>query len=324
MKKKGFTLIELLAVIVVLAIIALIATPIVMNVIKNASAGAVERSADNYVKAVDTLIATSKLDGTPLVDGEYTIGTDGKITKDGKSYEVELSGTKPVGGTIKIENGQVVKDSTTIGYGDYTVTYKDGVATAEEKSSDNSELARLCDLVDGTANTIGAKYTCNLGDGNRTFYVLEVGSDPITNSTLESNEIALILEDNYDATTHYFCDQAGDNPNDGDLCQADGLNAKLDEIAGVWTKLNRNQIGIPSADQIVVADGQNEGVYFSGDGTYLNNEWLYNSESGSSFWTSTPAPFYDNGWYVMPEEGWMPWLALGGKHCVRPIIVLEV
>ena len=34
MKKKGFTLIELLAVIVVLAIIALIATPIVMNVIK--------------------------------------------------------------------------------------------------------------------------------------------------------------------------------------------------------------------------------------------------------------------------------------------------
>ena len=36
MKKKGFTLIELLAVIVVLAIIALIATPIVMNIIKSA------------------------------------------------------------------------------------------------------------------------------------------------------------------------------------------------------------------------------------------------------------------------------------------------
>ena len=38
--KKGFTLIELLAVIVVLAIIALIATPIVMNTIKNAKKGA--------------------------------------------------------------------------------------------------------------------------------------------------------------------------------------------------------------------------------------------------------------------------------------------
>ena len=62
MKKKGFTLIELLAVIVVLAIIALIATPIVMNTIKKAKQGAAERSADNYIGAVETAIATAKLD----------------------------------------------------------------------------------------------------------------------------------------------------------------------------------------------------------------------------------------------------------------------
>ena len=36
MNKKGFTLIELLAVIVILAIIALIATPIILGVIDNA------------------------------------------------------------------------------------------------------------------------------------------------------------------------------------------------------------------------------------------------------------------------------------------------
>ena len=36
MKKKGFTLIELLAVIIVLAIFALIAMPIIFNVIENA------------------------------------------------------------------------------------------------------------------------------------------------------------------------------------------------------------------------------------------------------------------------------------------------
>ena len=34
-KNKGFTLVELLAVIVILALIALIATPIILNVIKN-------------------------------------------------------------------------------------------------------------------------------------------------------------------------------------------------------------------------------------------------------------------------------------------------
>ena len=34
--KKGFTLIELLAVIIILAIIALIATPIILNVVEDA------------------------------------------------------------------------------------------------------------------------------------------------------------------------------------------------------------------------------------------------------------------------------------------------
>ena len=90
MKRKGFTLIELLAVIVVLAIIALIATPIVMNVIKNAQMGAAERSADNYVKAVETLIATEKLDGNSIADGSYTITSTGKLTIDGKATIEEL------------------------------------------------------------------------------------------------------------------------------------------------------------------------------------------------------------------------------------------
>jgi len=112
MKKRGFTLIELLAVIVVLAIIALIATPIVMNVIKNAQMGAAERSADNYVKAVETLIATNKLDGNSVADDTYEIGTDGNLPFG----TVEVSGKKPVGGSIVVKDGQVVKGETTITY----------------------------------------------------------------------------------------------------------------------------------------------------------------------------------------------------------------
>jgi len=38
MKKKGFTLIELLAVIVILAVIAIIVTPMVMNTIESSRA----------------------------------------------------------------------------------------------------------------------------------------------------------------------------------------------------------------------------------------------------------------------------------------------
>lgn len=46
MKNKGFTLIELLAVIVILAIIALIATPIILGIINDARAQAKERTAE--------------------------------------------------------------------------------------------------------------------------------------------------------------------------------------------------------------------------------------------------------------------------------------
>ena len=51
--KKGFTLIELLAVIVILAIIALIATPIILNMIKNARKSAAKSSTLGFVDSVE-------------------------------------------------------------------------------------------------------------------------------------------------------------------------------------------------------------------------------------------------------------------------------
>lgn len=51
--KKGFTLIELLAVIVILAIIALIATPIILGIINDARTEAKERSAELVVTGVE-------------------------------------------------------------------------------------------------------------------------------------------------------------------------------------------------------------------------------------------------------------------------------
>jgi len=280
MKKKGFTLIELLAVIVVLAIIALIATPIVMNVIKNAGMGAAERSADNYVKAVDTLIATSKLDGTPLVDGEYTIGTDGKLTKDGKSYEVEVSGTKPVGGSVVVKDGQVDKDNTAINYEDYIVTFTDGIASAKEKGNAlvlctaiapveqglyDEGVWSMVDTVVGVQATKeepytkGAVYKCDLGDGERIFYVL--------NDT--DNAVSLLMEENI-GTTVAWCASGEDNS-----CAADGAIAHLNTQTSGWTKLfsENGAVGLPSMDDLTVVQ---------------NEDWLFiNLDLGYGYWTST-------------------------------------
>lgn len=58
--KKGFTLIELLAVIVILAVIALIATPIIMNIIEDAKIGAMEENKRVMEHAAELFSMNSK------------------------------------------------------------------------------------------------------------------------------------------------------------------------------------------------------------------------------------------------------------------------
>ena len=94
-KKIGFTLIELLAVIIVLAIIALIATPIIFNVIENAKLKSLENSCYGVIDAVRTKYAEG------LLNSE-----DGTIDLDGNVTDLSVSGEHPIAGTWKIDNSK--------------------------------------------------------------------------------------------------------------------------------------------------------------------------------------------------------------------------
>lgn len=59
--KKGFTLIELLAVIIILAIVALIATPIILNVVDDARRSAAVSEASMIVSGVNNYCATAAM-----------------------------------------------------------------------------------------------------------------------------------------------------------------------------------------------------------------------------------------------------------------------
>ena len=100
---KGFTLIELLAVIVVLAIIALIATPMVLNTIDEARRGAASSSALAYVSAVETKIATNML-STGYKAPSAVTATDFASVKGDKPESVNLtvSNGSVTGGTVKV------------------------------------------------------------------------------------------------------------------------------------------------------------------------------------------------------------------------------
>ena len=72
--KKGFTLIELLAVIVILAIIALIATPIVLDIITDSKVAAKERSIENIERAAKLYIVSEYETKNESAPSEITIG----------------------------------------------------------------------------------------------------------------------------------------------------------------------------------------------------------------------------------------------------------
>lgn len=104
--KKGFTLMELLAVIVILAVIATIAMPLIGHVIETGKIGAIENSSEIYIRELETKYSEWVIEGIP-----------DELTKDVKSEPgyikflveelndvLKIKGTKPISGNIKIDN----------------------------------------------------------------------------------------------------------------------------------------------------------------------------------------------------------------------------
>ena len=114
--KKGFTLIELLAVIVILAIIALIATPLIMDVIEDAKKSSTESSAKGYIDGVEKQIAINFLDTDANNDISNTTYTIAEL----KSKNVSVKGEIPSDESwVQIEKGQVTECS--LKFKEYTI-----------------------------------------------------------------------------------------------------------------------------------------------------------------------------------------------------------
>ena len=128
-QKNGFTLIELLAVIVILAIIALIATPMILSVIDSAKKGAVESSTYGYIDAIEKSDLQDMIDtGTYQTkkDGTYDLNTIGTVNYKGKS---------PALICVIMKDGSV--ESGYFKFDSYIVEYKNG------KAKVNSDLTTI-------------------------------------------------------------------------------------------------------------------------------------------------------------------------------------
>lgn len=109
MRQKGFTLLELLAVIVILAIVALITVPLIMNTIEDAKEGA-------YEESVRGAIATASMDAArSKFQYENYVVKDGGVYRDDTKIDMKgsISGTgiivirKEEGVKVSIQNGEI-------------------------------------------------------------------------------------------------------------------------------------------------------------------------------------------------------------------------
>ena len=130
--KKGFTLIELLAVIVILAIIALIATPIILGIINDAREESNERSVELYASAVRNGIAAYQLrEGKEVVAGTYN-------ESNPLPFEPEYDGKVDCENVIISETGKVSLDKCTVNDG--TKEYSYGMEEDETTTPESTQV----------------------------------------------------------------------------------------------------------------------------------------------------------------------------------------
>ena len=188
MKKNGFTLIELLAVIVILAIIALIATPIILGIINDAREESNERSVELYASAVRNGIAAYQLrTGEEVLPDTYT--------KETLPFEVEYDGKVECTSVIISEDSKVSLEGCKVNNGTKEYSYGD---------KKESEVAKVCTIEkqDASKYSVGDVVTCNIGDEPDKFYV-------IADADLTATTIQMLTEKNIHTTEYRQSDDAG-------------------------------------------------------------------------------------------------------------------
>ena len=291
-KNKGFTLVELLAVIVILALIALIATPIILNVINDAKKQAAKDSAYGYMDAVEKYIVSSELEDKSIQDGRYSVEELNKkisvkgSTPDNGNIEIKNSSVKSydigIDGYV-VSNGKVDKVSTTKSFKNGTAVYYNPVSG--EKCTGYTEA----NSTTGTKSGCMKWYVFNDKEGNATVNVIldhNTTANVAYNSTgnnSEMKEVKIKLEED-----------TKDWKNTARLITANEI-AKITEKTGFdaskenqdWFCLDTNQPDTTS--YCAKAQGKSEYAWLF-DYTYECTNYGCNTSDLSTYgyWTSSP------------------------------------
>ena len=147
MKNKGFTLIELLAVIVILAVIALIAYPVITGIVENSKKNSALRSIEGYVEAANNATVIYDVDnskGINVTVDKHTFTSDEDILEFSK---IKVKGTIPTYSYIDFNTKTKAVSEGHFCINGYSVIYENNQAKIsntnyclDEDSSNKAEI----------------------------------------------------------------------------------------------------------------------------------------------------------------------------------------
>ena len=248
-KNKGFTLVELLAVIVILALIALIATPIILNVINDAKKQAAKDSAYGYMDAVEKYIVSSELEDESIQDGIYSV--------EDLNKKISVKGSTPDNGIIKIENKEVKKYD--IGIDGYAVSNGEVEKVSTTKKFDNGTAVYYNPETGNKCSKEAAKSTTGTKSGCMKWYVF---NDKEGNATVN-----VILDHN--TTANVAWNSTGNNS------EMKEVKIKLEEDTKDW----KNTARLITANEIAKITGN---TWFAGQDWFC----LDTNQSDTTNWCS--------------------------------------
>ena len=283
MKEKGFTLIELLAVIVILAIIALIATPMILGVIEDTKLKAAEQSVNGYIDAVEKQVIANELTKeNQISDGIHILPME----------NVEAKGNKPTSGWLVMQNGEVTNYSIVMN--EYVVTKGSEIVkgtkingpTMEKATSndthkgiiylDPTDLAKVCTKEEAEKNVNKYGTPTEIKTGCMKWYVFNDEGENYT-MILDHNTTARIKwnDDNknvaYEESNLYAVVQ--------DLKTTSGweINPRLITAEEVNTITGKTEFDVSTANSWYYLDTKTQIHETFSDSVRSSYAWLYNN-----------------------------------------------
>ena len=301
LKKRGFTLIELIAVLVIMAILALIVTPLVMNIIRKAKLAADKRSIDAYGRSIELAIAGYLLD-----TGTFPTSVD--------QLTIEYSGNKVECSTTQLNSDSSVY-LTGCTVGGRTVDYAYGT----DKNTVQEPVVPTY-----TAYSVGDHVSYN----NVTYYVIEnsdttndtvklLKENPLTKTEMDNLNLSGITISEYNG---YGQVQYGSS--------VDYSTSTVKQVVDAWAE-GAVKSGDSASARLISLDDLTDNLgyeYFdNGSAQYYDKTedtptWVYNSNYW--YWTMTPKADSSNVWTVNSNgELFNP--GVSSSTMVRPVLVLS-